>query len=496
MSFITPSRVHRINRLFGLILATVCALLQLQRLSVVADTSLPSGVVADWTFEEGLPGQPVRSVIDQSGNGHTGVVIIGSPTFVASPSGSQGNISISLPPGNTYGSGFLPADSPDFNRQSEFTLEAAFTPGSSNPGPYDRYLVGCFNPTSGQPVIGLGYRGDTSSAIFGTLTSPVPLDGRSHHVAAVYKNSVASLFVDGNLAGSTQFVTTGFPPPQSPVKASVGADYNGGFWLNGIIDRVRISGVALAPEQFFIAPLPPNAACVQVPPGAVALWPGDGNRQDIIGGNNGVRVGQNTYGAGEVGQAFVLDGQNDYIQIPASPGLDVGPGPGFTIEVWIQPTTVLPQLPIVEWNSGTAYGAHFYVSVIPPFGAGPGCLYANLVDVNAIDHWLTSAGGIVAPNQFQHVALTYDRNSGLVVLYRNGAVVAQQVLGSFIPQTSYDLLLGHRPFGFQGSPFSFAGELDEITLYNRALSIQELQNIFAAGPAGKCKDNTPPCGCP
>jgi hypothetical protein len=36
----------------------------------------------------------------------------------------------------------------------------------------------------------------------------------------------------------------------------------------------------------------------------------------------------------------------------------------------------------------------------------------------------------------------------------------------------------------------FAGALDEVALYNRALSSNEIQAIYAAGMAGKCKTPT------
>ena len=47
-------------------------------------------------------------------------------------------------------------------------------------------------------------------------------------------------------------------------------------------------------------------------------------------------------------------------------------------------------------------------------------------------------------NVFQHVALTYDKTTGVAVLYRNGVVVATANLGVFTPQTSFDLYLGKR----------------------------------------------------
>jgi hypothetical protein len=85
--------------------------------------------------------------------------------------------------------------------------------------------------------------------------------------------------------------------------------------------------------------------------------------------------------------------------------------------------------------------------------------------------------------------LTYDKVSGLVAIYLNGTVVAQANIGTFTPQTSFtNLLLGARTF--YGSPTApsdkFAGLMDEISLYNRALSSNEIAAIYQIGSAGKC----------
>ena len=79
--------------------------------------------------------------------------------------------------------------------------------------------------------------------------------------------------------------------------------------------------------------------------------------------------------------------------------------------------------------------------------------------------------------------LTYDKSSGNMTIYLNGAQVAQQNIGSVTPQPSYDLYLGLRP---NGSQTRFYGALDDISLYNRALTSIEVENIYAAGQSGKC----------
>jgi hypothetical protein len=217
-------------------------------------------------------------------------------------------------------------------------------------------------------------------------------------------------------------------------------------------------------------------SCAPAPAGLIGWWPGEGNANDSVGTNNGVLEGGASFATGEVGQAFALDGTSGFVFVPASSSLNVGLSSGLTIEGWINPRTIASQQPIVEWNSGSTCGAHFWMSV-----ANVGNLYANVVDSGNGSHSFSSSPGIIVTNQFQHVALTYDKSSGLGRLYLNGILVAQQNLGVFTPQTGYNLYLGNRP----GSAL-WSGLLDEISLYNRALSSNEVASIYDAGTSGKC----------
>ena len=195
-----------------------------------------------------------------------------------------------------------------------------------------------------------------------------------------------------------------------------------------------------------VNPTPPS--CDSAPAGIVAWWPGQGNANDIVGGNNGTLVGGLGFGAGEVGQAFNFINTNQMVLIPASASLNVGAGPGFTLEAWINPSDITQNRTIFDWNTGTdgSWGVHFFIAP-QPFNTSPdraNCT-ANIVDVNGQLHQLSSPGGVLTSNVFQHVALTYDKASGVAAIYCNGLVVSQQSVGSVTPQTTYNLYLGKRP---------------------------------------------------
>ncbi len=231
-----------------------------------------------------------------------------------------------------------------------------------------------------------------------------------------------------------------------------------------------------------LAVIPP-ASCAPAPSGLVSWWPAEGNANDVAGTNNGTPQ-NTTYTNGEVRQAFVFNGSSSLIMVPASSSLNVGLGSGFTIEAWVNPAgaTLNNLQSLMEWNvgSGSGIGAQLGMS-----GGFDGDLYANIMDTTRTAHSLSSAAGIMVGNTFQHVAVTFDKITGLAVLYRNGVVVQSANLGTgFTPWTSVNFYIGCRPAGAFANHFK--GIIDEPTLFNRALTASEIQAIYAAGAGGKC----------
>jgi len=220
--------------------------------------------------------------------------------------------------------------------------------------------------------------------------------------------------------------------------------------------------------------------CTPPPSAMVGWWRADSNAKDSAGANDGSIGGGLSFADGEVGKAFSFTGRSNYVNVPASPAIDVGKNNGFTAEAWIKPTDQI-SLPIFEWSPNGAYGTLFYAN-----HPTTGTLYADLVDSDGFHHIFQSASDALTPDSWQHVALSYDRPSGLATLFVNGNVVAQSTLGSFTPETSHDLFLGYRLPGAPYGEGAFSGLIDEASLYHRALAPNEIQAIFQAGGQGKC----------
>jgi hypothetical protein len=349
----------------------------------------------------------------------------------------------------------------------------------------------------------------TSPFNFPEVQSPTEIPiGEFSHLAGTWDGTALRLYINGNLVAEN---SPGAAPVDSGCAFFLGGVYHTnmdscsyvGQFFNGTIDEAslyrralssdEVAGIYAAGSAGKCITIPPPVVCVPPAIGLMGWWRGNGNTLDNFGTNTGVLLGGAAYGTGKVGPSFALDGVDDSVRIPVSGPFtlpDVGIGQGLTVEAWINPSR-LTIGPIFEWNNGTGgEGAHLWHSVDSvTAGDGPGNLYGNLVDTSGVSHRITSPAGLLRTNQFNHVALTYDKASGAAVIYYNGVPVITENVGTFTPQTSFDLHFGRRPTGFFSENL-FQGLIDEPSIYNRALEAGEIAALYAAGSAGKCSTET------
>ena len=153
-------------------------------------------------------------------------------------------------------------------------------------------------------------------------------------------------------------------------------------------------------------------------PGLVALWSGD-NRGKDSAGTNDLTWTDISYANGKIGQAFVLNGDSTCAEIPSNPTLDVGRGDGLTLSAWIKPSDVSGFHPIMEWNTGTSapgtiIGVQLWIGQYPN---SEGVLSANFVSPSGDYIQVPSYPNALAADSWQHVAVTYDKRSGIISLY-------------------------------------------------------------------------------
>jgi hypothetical protein len=144
--------------------------------------------------------------------------------------------------------------------------------------------------------------------------------------------------------------------------------------------------------------------------------------------------------------------------VPESPNLDFAPGSSITIELWaLRKTNAWTHL--VGKRAGCGSDHDFYQVAIYP-----GVIPPDSVPLNV----------------WTHLALVWDADKGTETGYVNGTVVyeASAINGS----NEAPLEIGN-----SGACNPFAGSVDEVSIYNRALNASEIQAIVNAGSYGKCK---------
>jgi hypothetical protein len=221
-------------------------------------------------------------------------------------------------------------------------------------------------------------------------------------------------------------------------------------------------------SQMTVTVLP--APCVPVPSGLLAWWPGDGTASDLVGNHPGQLLNGASFVPGKGGQAFQFDGGDDYVDTGAWSA-----GSQWTIEAWVNPTSTP-----MEGRRRTIVGgcnecrdwaismiSSEFVAVIRQ----PGGCTMNL-----------GSGVLAVAGRWYHVAFTCDGATARIYVdggLRNSGPVDANYVG-----TTAGLRIGGEVCC---SGNNFPGFVDEVSLYNRALSGFELQSIYQVGTGCKCK---------
>jgi choice-of-anchor C domain-containing protein len=239
--------------------------------------------------------------------------------------------------------------------------------------------------------------------------------------------------------------------------------------------------------------------CVEAPSGLVSWWPGDGHYRDIADGNDATPFGGTGFAPGKVREAFTFDGATGAVRAPETDA-DLDGFSELTLDAWIRPNRVSTagslQGIVTKYDSRSADGVSYYLTE-----ADSGKLRLAVFDtvVPEAFAFYTSDNPVVtasAPSQFTHVAGVWDGgfSQNNFHLYVNGTEVPGTLT---LVDAPADMANNDTPVNigrFESSSFSvvepfghFQGEIDEVEIFNRALSEAEIDSIVNAGSAGKCK---------
>jgi hypothetical protein len=222
--------------------------------------------------------------------------------------------------------------------------------------------------------------------------------------------------------------------------------------------------------------------CVQLPEGLVSWWPGEGNADDIQGGNSGTLQGGVTFPHGEVDHAFDFDGSTGYVQVLQNSLWEFG-STDFTVDFWINfrtpNTSETLDSPDVFDIIGVDEGEGQTNKWVVRFGGGVLTLHINDNGTGPGPVFLAQAP--FSPNLGQWYFIAVTRSGNTFTTYIDGQAAATQTEAITIPSINAPLTWGLVEAGRY-----LNGLMDEVEIYNRALTASEIQAIFDAGSAGKC----------
>ena len=237
-------------------------------------------------------------------------------------------------------------------------------------------------------------------------------------------------------------------------------------WYTSLIGLLIAIGIA---GQFM--PAVRASSCVSPPSGLVAWWAANGNAADSASSHAGAMQNRASFQPGKAGLAFAFDGSGGYVSAAPSTAWVLGTN-AFSIELWA---------------NFAASGNRVLVGSDAGGGSNNKWLFW-LNDGNLRFHVNTSTGAAVTIgsatfnptlSQWYHLAVT--RSGSNFTFYVNGAPLETNSVVVSIPDSGAPLNIGSA----EGN-FYFSGLLDEVSIYNRALTSTEIQTVYNSDNFGKC----------
>ena len=224
-----------------------------------------------------------------------------------------------------------------------------------------------------------------------------------------------------------------------------------------------------------------SAASAQVLPGIVSLWAAEDNTRDSAGGNHGAGQGQVLYSPGRNGSAFDLNGSS-WVRVPNAASLRVSAG-NFTVAAWVNLRSLcadtcdqdivskmsLATTPNTDgWRLLKQGDGHFWFC----FGGSPsgtnGCS-AGLATT-------ARSGTVAVPGRWFHVVGV--KNGNMIQTFVDGVPGPPSTMSAFRDTHQAPLTIGAYA-GVKGRESGqLNGLIDEVSIYNRALSRDEILTLF------------------
>jgi hypothetical protein len=220
--------------------------------------------------------------------------------------------------------------------------------------------------------------------------------------------------------------------------------------------------------------------------GLVAHWAfeeGSGTTASDSSGNNnhGTLVNGPTWTAGKIGGALNFDGNDDYVNVRNSTTLDQGlENNGFSVAAWVKYDAFYADVQNDDAAIVEKDGDRFMLGLQ---GTGNNEPRFRLTSTYSS---VTISGAPLATGTWYHFVGTYDGNQ--MRLYRDAVAIANVFTAGTVSMSPADLHIGLR----SAAGANVDGVIDEVRLYNRALTLEEVQALYQQAnstPAVQIIDN-------
>lgn len=214
--------------------------------------------------------------------------------------------------------------------------------------------------------------------------------------------------------------------------------------------------------------------------GLVAYYPFNGNANDVSGnGNNGTNNGATltTDRFGNINSAYFFNGSTDFINVTSNNSLNFQTNNSFTLSYWIKATSlnsskvnVIINKQVGAGSSQDGWNANIEAN-----------LASNLRIQNAPSTvFCDPSSNASAISNLTNYHITQVFQNGTSYVYINGIQVSTSTgcLG-IIGDNSSNMFIG-KPTWISGIAQGFNGVIDDIGIWNRGLTQQEVTNLYNA----------------
>ena len=218
------------------------------------------------------------------------------------------------------------------------------------------------------------------------------------------------------------------------------------------------------------------AAAGDITAGLIGYWPLDetaGTTASDLSGNgyDGALAAGLGWTVGQVDGALDLGGVDPSVTMGSTPLLDNLSA--VTMAAWMRGTPATDWHSILDKRDAHTVGWDLYLQP------------SSQLFLRVNDKTLNGSA-VVADNTWHHVVGIYDGNA--LTLYVDGAFDASAVVGAVSLDTSNNLRLGTGRAG----GFFYTGGLDEVRVWNRALTVEEVADVYTFTSGPPPPDTTPP----